>query len=250
MPLPHLFEFMDQAWVPASLRSTLREILECGNALPFRPYYRWVADEVERGTGGGIPYPRGTRRRHGPDHPSHCRETGRRSISLGPVRREPRLRELSHPGGASSRGGDPDVYVGRFSKPGQWNPDTLLFLSATFHHIPPSGRAAVLESLSRSARRVLIFEPLKRSLSSILFVHLSIVPALILPLWYIARPGKLRRFLWCWVLPLAPIMFWWDGIVSCIRQWGEREWQAAADRLGVEMRIISNKSLFSYMIII
>ena len=43
MQIPHLFEWMDLAWLPASLRSTLREILECGNAQPFRPYYRWVA---------------------------------------------------------------------------------------------------------------------------------------------------------------------------------------------------------------
>jgi hypothetical protein len=251
MPFPHLFEFMDQAWVPASLRSTLREILECGNALPFRPYYRWVADEVERAAreegfhtlvelgAGTAPITRHIAEKLGVDQ-----------FRLVPCDVNPdcasyRLLEERHPGTVTPMYTSVD-----FSKPGRWSPDTLLFLSATFHHIPLSGRAAVLESLSRSARRVLIFEPLKRTLSSILFVHLSILPALILPLWYIARPGKLRRFLWCWVLPLAPIMFWWDGIVSCIRQWGEREWRAAADRLGVEMRIISNKSLFSYMVII
>ena len=46
MAWPHLFEFMDQDWLPSSLRGTLREILEVGCSRPFRPYYEWVAAEV------------------------------------------------------------------------------------------------------------------------------------------------------------------------------------------------------------
>src|SRR5947207_1988593 len=46
MRFPHLFEFMDQEWLPFGLRTTLREILECGNSRPFRPYYEWVTDEL------------------------------------------------------------------------------------------------------------------------------------------------------------------------------------------------------------
>ena len=48
MRLPHLFEFMDLPWLPKGLRATLRDILECGNSRPFRPYYDWVAREVIR----------------------------------------------------------------------------------------------------------------------------------------------------------------------------------------------------------
>ena len=51
MALPHLFEFMDQSWVPVGLRSTLREILECGNDRPFRTKTQWVKDESRRGRG-------------------------------------------------------------------------------------------------------------------------------------------------------------------------------------------------------
>ena len=43
----HLFEFMDLTWLPSGLHATLREILECGNARPLRPYYEWVANEVK-----------------------------------------------------------------------------------------------------------------------------------------------------------------------------------------------------------
>src|SRR4051794_2558352 len=43
---PHSFEFMDLAAVPDGLRLPLREILECGNSLPFRGYYRWVASQI------------------------------------------------------------------------------------------------------------------------------------------------------------------------------------------------------------
>ncbi len=48
MKLPHLFEFMDQSWLPESLAATLHDILSCGNARPFRSYYNWVAQEVKR----------------------------------------------------------------------------------------------------------------------------------------------------------------------------------------------------------
>src|SRR6516162_10183961 len=48
MQWPHLFEFMDLDWLPAGLRDTLREILECACSRPFRPYYCWVASEVQR----------------------------------------------------------------------------------------------------------------------------------------------------------------------------------------------------------
>ena len=44
----HLFEFMDQGWLPGSLRGTLREILQCACSMPFRSYYDWVSSEVLR----------------------------------------------------------------------------------------------------------------------------------------------------------------------------------------------------------
>lgn len=248
MPVLHLFEFMDQEWVPSGLRTTLREILECGNDRPFRPYYGWVKDAVLHAARDGgfrsiVELGAGT----APITRLLAEDPSVDGFRLIPCDRNPdrvmyqRLEER-YPGRVAPIYGPVD-----FSRPRTWDPDTLLFLSATLHHVPAPARAEVLRSLTSSARRVMIFEPLRRDLLSIVFVFFSIVPALILPLWYIRRPGTLRRVFWCWLLPLAPLLFWWDGIVSCLRQWGEREWRATADRMGLSIPVFVTSTFCYYL---
>lgn len=246
MPWPHLFEFMDLPWLPAGLRDTLREVLECGNSRPFRRYYEWVADKViDAARAGGL----------------------RRVVELGagtaPVTRhlaaDPRSAGLSlvmcdnNPDRAAYRDLEarfpgqvtPHYEPVDFSRLPRQQPDTLLFLSATLHHVPSSARAEVVAALTRSSGHVLIFEPLRRSLLSVLFVLPSLVPALLLPLWYFNRGRRWRRFLWCWLLPVAPLMFWWDGVISCLRQWDAAEWWTAT---GPEQLPRVEESLFCQMI--
>ncbi len=237
MRFPHLFEFMDQGWVPLALRDTLREILECGNSFPFRGYYQWVADEVDRAA-----------------HEAGAERIVELGAGTAPITRL--LAKRSWPAGLRLVPCDANVdfasyralandYSGLvqpvysavdFSRPCEWPENTLLFLSATLHHVPSDERAAVIESLFRSASRVLVFEPLRRTPLSILFVLPSLVPALLLPIRYLNRPGRLRRLLWSWLVPVAPLMFLWDGIVSCLREWSDREWHErfaeTADDLG------------------
>jgi hypothetical protein len=71
-----------------------------------------------------------------------------------------------------------------------------------------------------------------------------------LPLWYLGRrPGTLRRVLWCWLIPLAPIMFCWDGIVSILRYWTDETWIEQLEEITGPTRPISvENSLFSSMI--
>jgi hypothetical protein len=229
----HLFEFMDLNWLPASLRATLREILECGNARPFRPYYDWVADEVLR-----------TAREKG------CRAIVELGAGTAPVSRhmarDPQSEGLKlivsdgNPDSASYKALEeefptkvfPCYEPVDFSVPRKWPSGTLLFLSATLHHIPDSARPRVLQSLTDSAECVMVFEPLRNTLPSLLFVFLSTVPAVLLPLWFFRRPGKLKRFLWCWLVPVAPLMFWWDGIVSCFREWRGQKWRDELEKSG------------------
>lgn len=226
MRWPHLFEFMDQAWLPASLRNTLREILETGCGRPFRPYYEWVANEViheAREAGcrrvvelGAGPAP--VTKVMAPDPASDGLEL---IVSdYNPDRQEYQALEKRWPGKVVGRYECVD-----FSTSQTWEAGTLVFLSATLHHLPPELRPSVLKSLTASAARIMVFEPLRRTFLSVLFVLPSAVPALLLPLWRLGRPGRFRRFLWCWLLPVAPLMFWWDGFVSCLRQWSDGDWR-------------------------
>ncbi len=242
---------MDHARIPAGLRRTLREILECGNARPFRRYYRWVGSKIEEEAkqgkfrkiaelgAGTAPVTRllAKERRQGDP------------VALIPCDMYPdvdayRRFEKTYPGLVT-----PIFTAVDFSRPYAWESDTLLVLSGTFHHVLPAARLSTLETLISSGRRIVICEPLQNRWSSLGYVWLSIVPALLLPLMFMRRPGRFRRMLWCWLIPVAPLMFWWDGWVSCLRQWDAHEWHLAADRLGLTMRSFEART-FSYCLVL
>ena len=231
MTTPHLFEFMDLKWLPVGLRDTLREILECSNSPPFRPYNPWVADEVLRTAREGrykhiVELAAGT----APVSRLLAKDLQSQDLRLIVCDENPDMPayqalEKAHPGTIT-----PYYTALDFSKPQEWEPGTLLVLSGAFHHIPHPARLSVLASLMTSADRLLIFEPLRRTWPSFLLACGGLLAPL-LPILLIRRPDRLRRFLWCWVIPAAPLLFCWDGFVSCLRQWTEGEWQAELQKL-------------------
>lgn len=115
-----------------------------------------------------------------------------------------------------------------FEDPPTWPDRTLLVLAAALHHVPRPGRARLLLRLACSATAVLVFEPVRRTPLSMLLTSFCWFPALLTPaaLWH--RPGRRRRVLLCWLIPLVPLMFVWDGLVSCLREWSDDEWNAFA----------------------
>lgn len=114
-----------------------------------------------------------------------------------------------------------------FSQHREWGPRTLLLLSAAFHHVPVERRSDVLRTLRESAGGVMIFSTVRKTLWCLLTAPLVVFPALLLPIAFRRRPGRLRRILWCWLLPIAPLMMMWDAIGGCLRQWSRSDWQFA-----------------------
>lgn len=114
-----------------------------------------------------------------------------------------------------------------FGERREWGKNTLLLLSAAFHHVPVQRRPAVLQALRESAGGVMIFSTVRKTLWCLLTAPLVIVPALLLPIGFWNRPGRWRRVLWCWLLPVAPLMMVWDAIGGCLRQWSADDWRAA-----------------------
>lgn len=220
----HLFEFHDLPNVPATIRLTLLDILAFCNG-PVRNYYGDACDTivseaqrhdlrtiVELGAGSA-------------PLTTHLAQAGAaRDLQLVACDLYPdvkRYAELTTQYAENVRALSEPI---DFTIPRDWGPATLLVLNATFHHIPPALRRQTLAALTQSSSRVLIFEPIQNNLISIIFVLTSIFPALASPLW-LERPGVARRVLWCWLIPIAPLMFVWDGLVSCVRQWSGRRWQ-------------------------
>jgi hypothetical protein len=221
-----LFEFMDLAWIPGSLRATIHDTLEsCLRPSPRR-YYEWVAREIlsiiERSPAEAlVELGAGTA-------PITCELAeaiqGRRDISLRVSDLYPNLAlyqtlEEKFPGVVQA-----DRRPVDFSRSVDFPAGSLLVLSATFHHIPPEARLQVLKTLA--PYRVAIFEPLRPNLASLLLSLLGFFAGLTTPVrFWNQRPGNGRRILWCWLLPLAPAIIVWDGLVSCLRCWSEKEWK-------------------------
>jgi hypothetical protein len=145
MKFPHLFEFMDLGFLPASLHAVLREILEIGNSPPFRTYYSWVAHTIKNEMGN-----------------SDTVAVVELGAGTAPVSRIlAGMPELDHVDlVCCDINPDPQVYEqleseysGRvkpmyesvdFSKPQKFQDGSMLVLSGTFHHIHPTKRPEVL----------------------------------------------------------------------------------------------------------
>ncbi len=239
MPLPHFFEFMDLQWLPTGLRNTLREVLECCTTL-FRPYNMWVADQVLQTATEGK-YQSIVELAAGTAPLSKLLVKDRRSEALRLIvcDEKPDIKayqalEKAHPGKIIAKYTACD-----FSKRHQWEPGTLLVVSSSFHHLPGSVRSSALVNLINSADRILIFESLRRTLFSLVFVPGGVIVGILLPILFITRTERLRRFVWCWAIPVAPFLFGWDAFVSCLRQWTEDEWP---DRIGAAFEVACNRT--------
>ncbi|MFL5245604.1 MAG: hypothetical protein ACJ8FY_26205 [Gemmataceae bacterium] len=224
----------------------MREILECGNSRPFRPYYDWVADEVLKAVEKGrikcvAEYGAGT----APISRRIAKDPRSAGLRLIVCDSNPDLTAYTMLKGEHPEKVFPLFEPVDFKDLQNWDSGTLVFLSAALHHVPHQIRNDLIKRLRGSASRIMVFEPLRKDILSVLFVILSLIPALLLPVWFINRPGALRRVVYCWVLPVAPFMFLWDGFVSCLRQWTEFEWKEALPKtLGRMSENTLNNSLF------
>lgn len=252
----HLFEFMDLPWLNKSLRQVLREILDFGNSAPFRSYYTFVAKQVvqvcekwnctevyELGA-GTAPMSRHIRQ-----------QPNAKSLRLLPCDLNPDL-EIFHQLKSGSNGQiDPiftpvdyttDFMVNRNQQ------NSLLLFSATLHHLKFDERTNLISHLLPNCRGIVISEPLHKSLSSMVFVFLSLLPAILLPLAHIRHPGRMKRFLWCWLIPVGPLFFLWDGLISAWREWSVQERnQALFVDLQLNPKDVSiQRTLFSEIIFI
>lgn len=223
----YLFEFCDQTWIPSGARECLYEIMDACNS-GLRSFNREVATTalrianehqltkvVELGAGRGPV----TNELVKLDSTESMRFV---ACDLVPNIEEYRKLEEKYPDRVFPIYSPVDLTQTQESLN-----DAVLILAGVMHHIPFELRPAVISSLSATNSQVAIFEPLLRTWLSMFMATLSFFPAVFLPITFFGRPGKLRRILWCWLIPIVPFMFVWDGVTSCLRQWTMKEWQAA-----------------------
>lgn len=227
---PHLFEFMDHRWTPAAVRATLLDVLDFCNS-QFRPWHRQTAGEivrwarsrpgaavVELGAGSGAILREVARLDQA------AAAAGSEPICLIPTDLYPALEAWRRMQREFPQIQPREMPVD-FEEAPFWRSDTVLVLAAALHHIPRERRTPLLLRLAENAGVVLICEPVRRTLCSLLLTSFCWIPALLAPAARMCQPGALRRIVLCWAVPVVPLMFVWDGLVSCLREWSDEEWR-------------------------
>ncbi|HEY6079826.1 MAG TPA: hypothetical protein VIW29_13520, partial [Polyangiaceae bacterium] len=87
-----------------------------------------------------------------------------------------------------------------------------------FHHFKPTNAAQILSDAAAARTPILIVEGTERSPAAVIGM-LLFVPLFVLLLTPFVRPFSIGRLLFTYLIPIAPVLILFDGIVSCLRSY-------------------------------
>lgn len=91
----------------------------------------------------------------------------------------------------------------------------------SFHHFRPEEAQAVLQNAVDAGQGIAIFEVTRRAASTIGLMFLwAFAPFVITPS---IRPFRWSQFFFTYLIPIIPVVFLFDGVVSCLRTY--RVWE-------------------------
>jgi hypothetical protein len=211
----HLFEFNDSPWVPAWLREHETEYLHTVLLLA-KPFDR-LAPELARMlrgaatdeildlcSGGGGPLPT-LLDRLARDHDLECRAL---LTDLLPNRTA--QERWQHGDGRIRYLGEP---VDATAVPAHLGGVRTIF--DALHHFHPADAKRILADARRAGVPIGAFDIASRDLLHVLGSVL--IPFLVLAVTPLIRPFSWRRLLFTYVIPVLPLLIWWDGLVSNLR---------------------------------
>ena len=100
---------------------------------------------------------------------------------------------------------------------------------SSFHHFPPAQATAMLKDAVAKRQGIGIFEMARRRPRTILFTFLVPLGALIATPF--ARPFRLSRLIFTYLVPIIPLVLWIDGILSCLRAYLPHELSAMCSEI-------------------
>lgn len=105
--------------------------------------------------------------------------------------------------------------------------DGVRTLFTALHHFRPDSAQQILADAARKGEPIAVFEPLERSVRMMVLLGVS---SFVRGLTHTPRVGRLTpvRFVLTYLVPLAPLMFAWDGVVSVVRSYTAEELSALA----------------------
>ncbi|WP_164016601.1 hypothetical protein [Pyxidicoccus trucidator] len=230
MPRLHLFEFIDQSWCPSALRdlatdylhtvSTRMGVFDASAGVLARGLSASEGGElVDLGSGGRGPLPRLRRllaEGHGVD--AHLVLTDK----------YPNARAAER---ARAEGVDYlERSVDALRVPADLRGMRTLF-NALHHFRPEDVRALFADAQARGVP-IATFESVRRTPAGIL--SMLLVPLLVLLFTPLVRPLTPLRLLLTYVVPVAPLIIFWDGLVSALRAHRPEELRALTASLARE----------------
>lgn len=208
----HLFEWLDQSWLPAVLRDGMRRYLAASyQATPLPALWAQPLAAVLQDTGTEAIVDLGS----GAAGPVHLVLTELRKAGLAPVVTLTDLFPMELPGAASR-----DAAVRSWPDPvdARAVPASLTGLRtmfAVFHHLREDDAARVLRDACAQRQAIAIFEATARTPAAIVLSLL--IPLLVLVMTPRVRPLSAAQVVFTYVIPLLPLLIFWDGFVSQLR---------------------------------
>jgi hypothetical protein len=231
-PLPrlHLFEFTDQSWWPAFLRDLATDYLHtvstrlgvfdaAAEVLARGLRASGGRQVVDLGSGGRGPLPRLRRllaERHGLEADVLLTDKYPNAVAAERARAEGAA-YLERP-------------VDALRVPADLRGMRTLF--SALHHFRPEDARAVLADAQARGVPIAAFETVRRTPSGIL--SMLLVPLLVLLFTPLVRPLTPLRLLLTYVIPVAPLILFWDGLVSALRAHRPEELRALTASLARE----------------
>jgi hypothetical protein len=96
----------------------------------------------------------------------------------------------------------------------------------SFHHFGPADARRILEDAVGAGAPIAVFEFTERRATN--FVRMLFAPLPLLADSWRIRPRTWARVLWTYVVPVVPVLYLWDGLVSHWRSYGRPELRALA----------------------
>jgi hypothetical protein len=90
-----------------------------------------------------------------------------------------------------------------------------------FHHFKPNDAKKILQNAVDTQSPIAIFEPLSRNFASYFSMLFVIFNVLIFTLFI--RPVRWNVLPFIYLIPIIPLYILWDGVVSILRMYSEKE---------------------------
>lgn len=108
----------------------------------------------------------------------------------------------------------------------------LRTLFTAFHHFRPEVAQRILADAARQGRTIAVFEASHRSFLAIVAMPVFALGVLIFTPFI--RPFRWNRLVWTYLVPVLPLMIWFDATISCLRTYTRAELRQMAADVGAD----------------